>query len=89
MRAIGPDAPEFLNAALVSDLAKVQPGRAKYTLMVTAEGGVIDDLIVYRIEDSEYLLIPNASNRERVVAELEARASGFDVEIWDETEGSA
>ncbi|GAB3842588.1 glycine cleavage system aminomethyltransferase GcvT [Nesterenkonia populi] len=87
VRVVGPDAAAFLNTALVSDLGKVVSGKAKYTLMVTPAGGVIDDLIVYRIEEAEYLLIPNASNRERVVAELEERAAGFDVEVWDETEG--
>ncbi|GAA4839203.1 glycine cleavage system aminomethyltransferase GcvT [Garicola koreensis] len=87
IRVMGPDAAAFLNTALVGNLAKAEPGRAKYSLMVTDDGGIIDDLISYRIEETEYLVIPNAGNREAVVAEFSARAESFNVEIWDETEG--
>lgn len=87
VRVVGPDAAAFLNAALVGNLAKAEPGRAKYSLMVSDDGGIIDDLISYRIEETEYLVIPNAGNREAVVAEFSTRAENFDVEIWDETEG--
>lgn len=86
VRVVGPDAATFLNTALVGNLARVEPGRAKYSLICNADGGILDDLISYRIEPTEYLVIPNAANRERVAAELRARADGFDVEIWDESE---
>ncbi|WP_261623957.1 glycine cleavage system aminomethyltransferase GcvT [Nesterenkonia marinintestina] len=89
VRVVGPDAAVFLNTALVGNLAKVAVGRAKYSMMCTETGGIVDDLISYRIEENEFLVVPNAGNRERVVAEFEARAEGFDVEIWDETEGVA
>lgn len=87
IRVVGPDAATFLNTALVGNLAKTEVGRAKYSLMVTDDGGIIDDLISYRIEETEFLVIPNAGNREAVAAELSERASSFDVEIWDESEG--
>ncbi|WP_022871927.1 glycine cleavage system aminomethyltransferase GcvT [Nesterenkonia alba] len=87
VRVIGPDAAVFLNTALVGNLAKVRPGRAKYSLLCQADGGILDDLISYRITETEYLVIPNAANRETVVQALTQRAEGFDVEIWDESEG--
>lgn len=89
VRIVGPDAAVLLNTALVGNLAKVAVGKAKYSMMCTESGGIVDDLISYRIEENEYLVVPNAANRERVVAEFEKRAQGFDVEIWDETEGIA
>ncbi|WP_150460638.1 glycine cleavage system aminomethyltransferase GcvT [Nesterenkonia ebinurensis] len=87
VRVIGPDAATFLNTALVGNLAKIAPGKAKYSLIVNTAGGILDDLISYRIGEQEYLVIPNAANRETVAAELTERASGFDVEVWDESEG--
>lgn len=87
IRVVGADAATFLNTALVGNLANTEVGRAKYSLMATEDGGIIDDLISYRIEETEYLVIPNAGNREAVAAELSRRAEQFDVEIWDESEG--
>ena len=87
VRVVGPDAATFLNTALVGNLAKTEVGRAKYSVMVDDAGGIIDDLISYRIEEAEFLIIPNAGNREAVVSALIERAGGFDLEIWDESEG--
>jgi aminomethyltransferase len=55
---------ELLQGLLSNDLAKVQVGGAQYTLLTNERGGVIDDLIVYRIEDHRWLLVVNAANRE-------------------------
>lgn len=87
VRVVGPDAATFLNIALVGNLAKIETGKAKYSLICTAEGGIIDDLITYRMGEEEFLVIPNAANREVVAAALEERAAEFEVEIWDESEG--
>lgn len=87
VRVVGEDAAVFLNTALVGNLAKIVPGKAKYSLIVNEAGGILDDLITYRIGEQEYLVIPNAANRHTVVEALQQRAEGFDVEIWDETEG--
>lgn len=91
IRIIGPDAATFLNTALVGNLAAVKIGKAKYSLICREDGGILDDLIAYRIDENEYLLVPNASNREVVAAALMERAGApgadFDVEVWDESEG--
>lgn len=79
----GPEAATFLNTALVGDLAVVANGRAKYSLMCTPEGGIIDDLICYRISETRYLVVPNAGNSAAVAAELLSRSADFEVTISD------
>ncbi|QBE48185.1 glycine cleavage system aminomethyltransferase GcvT [Leucobacter triazinivorans] len=77
----GPDAAAFLNTALVGNLAAVAVGRAKYSLICDAGGGIVDDLIVYRITDTRYLVVPNAGNAETVAGLLAERAEGFHAEV--------
>jgi aminomethyltransferase len=60
----GPRAHELLQSLLANDLDKIEPGRAQYTLLTNEQGGIIDDLIAYRLEAGRYLLIVNAANRE-------------------------
>lgn len=57
----GPNALAFLNGLLTNDVAKLAVGQGQYTLMLNEEGGVIDDLIVYRLHETEYLLVVNAA----------------------------
>ena len=70
----GPGAAEFVNATLTNDLRRIGPGKAQYTLCCTPEGGVIDDLIAYYVDDDEIFLVPNAANTAAVVAALKAAA---------------
>ena len=60
----GPRVHELLQSLLSNDLAKLQDGTAQYTLLTNERGGIIDDLIVYRLSQFHYLLVVNASNRE-------------------------
>jgi glycine cleavage system T protein (aminomethyltransferase) len=60
----GPRAHELLQSLLSNDLDKVEPGGAQYTLLTNERGGIVDDLIAYRLEPGRYLLVVNASNRE-------------------------
>ena len=60
----GPTAQAFLQATLSNDIARVSPGEAQYTLLTNDDGGVVDDLIAYRLDEYRYLLIVNASNRD-------------------------
>jgi aminomethyltransferase len=60
----GPRATELLQATLSNDLDKIGRGQAQYTLLTNERGGIIDDLIAYRLDDFRYLLIVNAANRE-------------------------
>ncbi|EON23586.1 MULTISPECIES: glycine cleavage system aminomethyltransferase GcvT [Nocardioides] len=71
----GPGAADFVNATLSNDLAKIQPGKAQYTLCCDAEtGGIVDDLIAYYQDDEHVLLVPNAANTAEVVRRLQAEA---------------
>jgi aminomethyltransferase len=71
----GPGAAEFVNATLSNDLAKIEPGKAQYTLCCDAEtGGIVDDLIAYYQDDEHVLLVPNAANTAEVVRRLQAEA---------------
>ena len=79
----GEQAVEFLNFALVSDIAKVRVGKAKYTMICDPSGGAIDDLVVYRLSDNEFMVVANASNANTVAAELIHRAHGFSVSVVD------
>ena len=82
----GPRATELLQATLSNDLTRIGPGQAQYTLLTNERGGIIDDLIVYRLEEFRYLLIVNAANREADFGWLKERElPGSDVrDISDE-----
>jgi aminomethyltransferase len=69
----GPRATELLQSLLSNDLGKIGPGEAQYTLLTNERGGIVDDLIVYRLDEFRYLLIVNASNREDDFAWLKER----------------
>jgi aminomethyltransferase len=71
----GPNAEAVLNELLTNDLRKIAVGAGQYTLLCNEAGGIIDDLIAYRIEPSVFLLIVNASNIEKDFAWMNARAS--------------
>ena len=73
----GPDAGPALAAALVSDPAALAIGRAQYSMICTPAGGVIDDLIVYRLAEARYLVVANASNAAVVSDTLAGRLAGF------------
>ena len=84
----GPDAGAFLDYALAGKLSAIAVGKAKYSLICDADGGIIDDLISYRRPSSEegvdkYLVVPNAGNARVVAAALAERAANFDVVVED------
>ncbi len=89
LRVTGTEATAALDYALVSDIAAVRQGRAKYTMIVAADGGVIDDLIVYHLADNDYLVVANASNAATVAQELTERAMGYQATVTDRTEDYA
>ena len=69
----GEGALEFLNGILTNDLKRISDGMAQYTMLCNEDGGVIDDLIAYRISADDIFLVPNASNTSDVVASLQAQ----------------
>ncbi|XVV01939.1 glycine cleavage system aminomethyltransferase GcvT [Actinosynnema sp. CA-248983] len=81
----GPRAGAALDHALVGHASAIGVGRARYTMICQADGGVIDDLIVYRTGDEEYLVVANASNAAVVFDALKERAEGFDTTVEDKS----
>jgi aminomethyltransferase len=78
----GPGAAAFVNRCLTADLDKASPGSAQYTLCCAADGGVVDDLLVYFTSPDDVLAMPNAANAGQV-AQLLRAAAPAGVEIAD------
>ncbi|KQZ04977.1 glycine cleavage system protein T [Microbacterium sp. Root53] len=85
----GGGAGAFLDHALAGAISAVPVGRAKYTMILAEDGGIVDDLIVYRLQDDEFLVIANAGNREVVARELTDRVAGFDATVEDQSDDYA
>jgi aminomethyltransferase len=81
----GPAAADALDYALVGQLSAVAPGRARYTMICAPDGGVIDDLVVYRLGDEEFLVVANAANTAMVLSELTGRAQRYGARVADRT----
>lgn len=65
----------FLNQMVTNDLNRITDGQAQYTLLCNENGGVVDDLIIYRNSDTDFFLVPNAANTTAVFEILKAEAT--------------
>ncbi|AWB84386.1 glycine cleavage system aminomethyltransferase GcvT [Corynebacterium liangguodongii] len=83
---VGPDAGAFLDYALISSLSTLKVGKAKYSMIVAEDGGILDDLISYKLAEDRYLVVPNAANTATVWAAFQARAENFDVTLTNRSE---
>ena len=78
---------DFLRYLVANDVAKLKDyGKALYTSMLNADGGVIDDLIVYYLGDTRYRLVVNAATREKDLAWIRKQAEAFDVTVTERAE---
>jgi len=82
--AEGAGAEAWLQRLLTNEIAAVRPGHAVYSLMCKDDGGVIDDLVVYREAAARFLIVINAANREKDIAWMRGRLQG-DVSLEDHT----
>ena len=73
----GPDAGTALAAALVTDPPALAVGRAHYSMICASDGGILDDLIVYRLAEDRFMVVANASNAAVVSDALAHRLDGF------------
>jgi aminomethyltransferase len=87
-RVNGKDAGRFLDFLLTND-SSVPAGKAYYTTMCYPDGGIVDDLIVYRIAEEEYLLVVNASNIEKDWAWVTSHVGGYQVRLANESDETA
>ena len=86
---LGPGSAAALDYALAGKLSAIEIGQAKYSLLLADDGGIIDDLVVYRTGDDRYMVVANASNAGVVGDELRTRAAGFDTFVSDESDDVA
>ncbi|MYV99520.1 glycine cleavage system aminomethyltransferase GcvT [Streptomyces sp. SID3343] len=82
----GPDAARALDHALVGFVSKIGIDRARYTMICTEDGGIVDDLIVYRLGDEHFVVVANASNADVVAGSLKHRSRDFDAVVRDASE---
>jgi len=86
----GPDAVRFLDHLLTNEVSTLQPGQVRYSLVCREDGGILDDVLVYRVEQSidgspTHLLVVNASNRLKILQWIESQKTGFDATVIDRT----
>ena len=74
----GPEATDFLYQLLANDVKKMELNQAMYSTMLNHDGGVIDDLITYKISDQSYRVVVNAATREKDLAWFETEIVEFD-----------
>jgi len=77
----GVDAEKFLNYLLTNDFTGMEIGKIRYTLMCYENGGAVDDLLVYKLEDDKFLLVVNAANLEKDASWIKANIGGFKVKF--------
>lgn len=85
----GPNAAASLDGSLVNMPSAMAVGRARYSQLVAEDGGIIDDLIVYRLGEEEFLVVANAANREAVVDALTERSAPEGAQVVDHTHSRA
>lgn len=80
IKVSGPEAEAFLNYALTNDVSKLSDSKAQYTVLSNEQGGIIDDLVLYKVGNNEYLLVVNAGNVDKDYEWLTA-IDGFDAKV--------
>ena len=82
----GPEAGAALDYALAGKISAIGVGQAKYSLLFSPDGGIIDDVVVYRTHEQRFVVVANASNRFAAAGAISSRASGFDATVVDESD---
>ncbi|MEM3703928.1 MAG: glycine cleavage system aminomethyltransferase GcvT [Candidatus Bathyarchaeia archaeon] len=85
----GKDVESFLNYVITNDVSTLTPNSALYTVMCNENGGIIDDFVVSKLNEEKFLLVPNATNREKDYNWLIGKAGGFNVKIEELSNESA
>ncbi len=82
----GDDALDLLQRVTSNDASKLSAGKAQYSYFPNETGGIIDDLIVYHVNESFFRLVINAGTREKDLAWMRSQATGFSVELTERTD---
>ncbi len=83
---VGEDAEKFFETLTPNDVSKLGDFQGQYSLLCNPNGGIIDDIIVYRVRQTEFLVIFNAGNREKDLAWLRKNLTGFDATLADRSD---
>jgi aminomethyltransferase len=79
----GADAERFLNYVITNDASKLSPASAQYSVMCNEQGGIIDDFVIYRLEEKKFMMVSNATNREKDYNWLIRNAKDFNTKIME------
>jgi aminomethyltransferase len=79
----GVDSEQFLSHVITNDVSKLSPDSAQYSVMCNEKGGIIDDFVVYRLEEQKFMMVSNATNREKDYNWLARNAQDFNVKIQE------
>lgn len=79
----GPEALRFVNHIFTNDAAALHDGQAAYGMMTAFDGGTVDDMLVYRRNENDFMLVINASNTEKDLSWIRSHAGAYDVEVID------
>jgi glycine cleavage system T protein (aminomethyltransferase) len=82
----GPDAARFIESLFPTGIGKQPNGKSVYTLLLNDDAGIVDDLIVLKVEEGKYLVVVNAATREKDLRHMESVGTGLDFKIDDITE---
>ena len=83
------DSERFLNYVITNDVSRLSPNGAQYSVMCNENGGIIDDFVIYRLEKEKFMMVSNATNREKDYNWLVKNGEGFDVKIEDVSDSVA
>lgn len=86
IRVKGPQATDYIRHVFTNDISPLVDGQVIYGFLLNHLGGVVDDLLVYKVDDEEYFLVVNASNADKDFAWLLDNLKGFDVTVTNESE---
>jgi aminomethyltransferase len=77
----GADSEHFLNYVITNDVSRLSPNSAQYSVMCNENGGIIDDFVIYQLEEEKFMMVSNATNREKDYNWLVTNAKSFNVKI--------
>ena len=89
LRVLGREALSCVNRLITNDLAIVPNGKAVYSFCCNEQGGILDDLILYRISEEEIFIVCNASNRQKIVSHFQQQLTGNGCTVRDESDATA
>jgi aminomethyltransferase len=88
-RVRGPDAEAYVSRITTNDPAGLAAGQAQYSVTCLPDGGIVDDLLVYRLAEADFRLVVNAANIDKDWEHIRAYRDGFEVELSDESDNVA